>query len=174
MGWFTDESHHQGHLVALVPDETGPFVGDARRRELVSQPGENIGSRCVQVTHVQVGCSCGWRSGVIRAPAGTEWVPSCVLAKEDFEDLCAELWRSHVRQSPIDADTHTVHTLVSHLRRGHRIVHGAPASWEASSNAWVTPDGRKWWFCSGRFCPGLSWPASNTSHPTSCWLGDRK
>lgn len=24
------------------------------------------------------------------------------------------------------------------------------------------------YFCSGQFCPGYHWPASNTPHPTSC------
>ncbi len=38
------------------------------------------------------------------------------------------------------------------------------AAWQTDSSGRRVPVH----FCSGPFCPGLRWPASNTPHPTSC------
>lgn len=102
MGWWCgDDGTHEGYLVGLVPDDAaGGFLGHApgRLRELGSRADvdDDDGRRRVPLRWVKVACSCGWRSPLIWALAGTEWVPSCVFAPDAFEDRCAELWHVHV------------------------------------------------------------------------------
>lgn len=38
----------------------------------------------------------------------------------------------------------------------------------SSAGSRPKPDHRNVYFCSGKFCPGYHWPASNVAHPTSC------
>lgn len=52
-----------------------------------------------------------------------------------------------------------------------RIVHGQLAV-RGDNGSWVTPDGKKWWFCASPHCRGLRWKASNTPHPTTCNFPD--
>lgn len=96
MGWCSDDGTHEGYLVGLVPDEErGAFLGhvQGRWRELGSR---DVDPGPIQLQYVRVGCSCGWRSPLIWAPAGCEFAPSTVAAPEWFEDACTQLWTRHV------------------------------------------------------------------------------
>lgn len=53
------------------------------------------------VTHIQVVCTCGWRSPHLLAPFGVRWAPSMtcldhVSSSEEFETQCGMLWHGHL------------------------------------------------------------------------------
>lgn len=98
MGWLTDDGTHEGYLVAMVPDDdAGGFNGHvpSRLREL-SARSDGAGTARLPVRWVRVACACGWRSPLLYAPHGTEFVPSICIAPDAFEDQCGELWLVHV------------------------------------------------------------------------------
>lgn len=115
MGWCCEDGTHEGYLVGLVPDEAhGVFVGhiQGRWRELSGR--DEI---TTSVEFVQVACSCGWRSPLLRAPDGTQFMPSSVMAPKAFEDDCAQLWDLHVAASgPARDGGCSIRTLLHHAR----------------------------------------------------------
>jgi hypothetical protein len=112
MGWQSECGTHEGYLVGLVFDDQGVFAGKAgypteqdddgagyrsgRMREL---GGGADDEHTVPLRFLKVACDCGWRSPLVRAPVGTEWYPSSVLADEKFRDRCGDLWQQHVNES---------------------------------------------------------------------------
>lgn len=78
--------------------ERGPAVKYSKRFEGARPRTKHLGSP-TPLNYVKVGCSCGWRSTLIRAWPGTEWSPSAVFAPQSFEDLAGALWSEHVRTS---------------------------------------------------------------------------
>ncbi len=48
-----------------------------------------------------------------------------------------------------------------------RIINGHVAK-PSTGDAWETPDGKRYWFCAGEYCPGVQWKPSNTAHPSTC------
>lgn len=101
MGWCVDDGTHEGYLVGMVPDDVaGAFNGHAPTRLRELGTGADHADRGLQkcaVRYVRVACACGWRSPLIWAPRGTEWIPCMVSAPEAFEDQCAALWHLHVQ-----------------------------------------------------------------------------
>lgn len=114
MGWQSECGTHEGYLVGLVFDDAGSFLGPAgyprddsgkrsgRMRELSGAADHALraGESRIHLTFVKVACACGWRSPLLRAAPGTDWIPSSVSAPEAFEDTCALLWQQHVNTSP--------------------------------------------------------------------------
>lgn len=115
MGWI-DETHpsHEGFLVGWRSARQGTYTDDLK--ELKCPRHGETSQRNVKVSAVQMACSCGWRSALLRAPLGTVWHPCMVfLDKHDedneanrerelmigptgrsFELRCYDLWKAHL------------------------------------------------------------------------------
>lgn len=93
MGWLrfdtADMAEHEGWVVAIIRD--GNF---GHWREL------RLGDHDQEISHVQVGCECGWRSPRMIAPIGTRWAPCIVLFPErhgeDHDFAAADIWSEHI------------------------------------------------------------------------------
>lgn len=93
MGWSHDDlPAHEGYIVGLVALEGSSY----RTRELGSRDGD--GDQPVE--RIQVACSCGWRSAIVRAPLGAEFFPSIVTFRkgdeERIEDRALLEWNAHI------------------------------------------------------------------------------
>lgn len=146
MGWCSDDGTHEGYLVGLVFDDAGWFLGHARDRGGVTRRAGNgrmreLGThadgerRCtvigpdgldygvlqdgkVPLEYVKIGCSCGWRSPIVRAWGGTYWAPCMVFTSDTFEERAALLWQAHVRETgPMKYGVLSVEDLPSLNRR---------------------------------------------------------
>lgn len=98
MGWCHDDGTHEGYLEGLVEDDAqGHFQGHVplRLRALGVRDRDSV----QWVRYVRAACECGWRSPLLRAPAGTTFHPSVIVAPERFEDAARELWKRHVDQT---------------------------------------------------------------------------
>jgi len=111
MGWCHSDGSHEGYLVGLVFDSGGVFLGPAgegwapsvAKRTPRDQTGRmrELGgndSATLTLRFVKAACSCGWRSPLLEAPPGSEWVPCSVFAPEWFEDAARELWKRHASE----------------------------------------------------------------------------
>lgn len=110
MGWFIeDKPHHEGYLVGLVREERG---GWTYWRELAYPADQHRAEG--DITTVQVGCECGWRSSRLVAPALTKWAPHVVVLEPDlrshreFEEQARALWNRHASTelASFAAETH--------------------------------------------------------------------
>lgn len=115
MGWCSEDGSHEGYLAGLVrtENESGSIVF----KEL-GYPRDEV-SR--DLGHVQVACTCGWRSSRLHAPLGTTWSPYIVLLprgehddasaeftikvlkRKPFEAECFELWKRHIEEHDASA-----------------------------------------------------------------------
>lgn len=105
MGWLRDDQpDHEGWVVAVVRD-------DGRWREL------QYGDVEQEISYVQIGCECGWRSPRLVAPLDTRWSPCMVVfpswssiePDELYDDAAADLWDHHIA---VDVDPKTPRALV--------------------------------------------------------------
>ncbi len=120
MGWLNEAYlDHEGFVRGWQRTKLGegPFAGSGLF-EIECPPGfVTVGSREIEVVAVQVGCECGWRSPLLRAPLDTRWSP-CVVhfsardreseendRREEligaqfgrsFEKECHFAWKEHV------------------------------------------------------------------------------
>ncbi len=120
MGWCNDAyPDHEGWLIgwerAAAPPGERSWAHDKTLQEIKCPPGLGpVGSVEIEVWAVQIGCECGWRSPLLRAPLGTVWAPCCVfLPKREqetdetdalerlnlapaFEKECRSSWHEHL------------------------------------------------------------------------------
>ncbi len=91
MGWLNlDHAGHEGYLIGFIRE-------DERWLELrYSNPATR--DRIVErVQAFQVGCDCGWRSTMFRAPLGTRYYPcSTSMRSESHEDAARTIWEQHL------------------------------------------------------------------------------
>lgn len=102
VGWLRCDGQehsndHEGWVVAVVRDGYG-----WRELHLDDAPQD--------VTYVQVGCECGWRSPRLIAPLGTRFAPCFVDfptrhgQRDDlYHDTAADLWSIHMDQMSADS-----------------------------------------------------------------------
>ncbi len=102
MGWINESApQHEGYFVGLVPaDNPDGTKSDWRFRELSSAAGDTSQMRPV---HVQMACSCGWRSPRLAPPMECRYVPSTVLVPDWFEEYGRRLWHEHIKSEPARA-----------------------------------------------------------------------
>ena len=101
MGWMRDSGDdwsydHEGYLVAVEKidgDWREITPGDAHRGEF-------------HVSHVQVACSCGWRSERLVAPLGTTWAPCSVFTDGATDDLAYGIWADEHRNGVAERSRH--------------------------------------------------------------------
>lgn len=104
MGWCNESyPEHEGWLIGWAPAAAKGKRGalaDSTLKEITCPPGLGpVGSVEIEVWAVQIGCCCGWRSPLLRAPLGTCWSPHCVhLPPNDRESDESERREQYARE----------------------------------------------------------------------------
>lgn len=110
MGWVCDQDTpdghpHEGYLVAVEPvtetNDRGYEIRTGAWRDVgANWNRERDGQPCLDVSHVQMACDCGWRSQRMLAPLGTTWSPCTVFLPTwhhgDLDDASYRLWAQHI------------------------------------------------------------------------------
>lgn len=117
MGYQDDSGIHEGYLVGIEREKdrtpNGYVVSTDRWHDIEGDAYAPIRP----VHHLQVECTCGWRSQRLLAPIGTRWIPHTVLLPSDeLEDVTYLLWRRHVDDAPEGHRTPGLRVLGEHLR----------------------------------------------------------
>lgn len=110
MGWQNDDGSHEGWVEGLVreqeTDARGYVVSTGRWLEVGADFDHESTDPAMrarrEVSHVQVVCTCGWRSQRMIAPLGTYWAPCCTVlpspvpGRPDWEGGAWRVWRGHL------------------------------------------------------------------------------
>lgn len=91
-----DFPHERDGPCSALPRFQSPEIWPFR--EVGGRDGEHI----VNIKLVQVACSCGWRSRVLRVHAGEFWPVHTVIPPEQ-EDRARVLWKEHLRTQVKDS-----------------------------------------------------------------------
>lgn len=116
MGWeldpddATDGEFHEGYVIGVERVTETNRHGRVRETDRWSEVGADFDHTSDDpaqrehrtVHHVQVACSCGWRSERMFAPLGTYWAPCCTMLPTTFDhekaadEVTYRMWRAHV------------------------------------------------------------------------------
>ena len=99
MGWTIDDlsdTEHEGYVRAVELQHGSTYQW--RDIDLGTDEWRARAAKGITVNHVQVVCTCGWRSERFHAPAGTDWMPSIVCFPDYmgdgsfWDDVCWDIW----------------------------------------------------------------------------------